>query len=369
MIRIARKHGKAEEVNLLYLKTEEKKKSQKGVPSKRPSSKSKKKTSTARIQETSDREIFNFEEEFIIGVTPIIEDKKKESSKSNVKSKKAVPKKAVSQKDKQVLPKNKEKKKSVSKTPKLTKKQEEKMKRNRKIKKVLKWVALIIILCVAVVLFLMSPIFDVKEIQVIGNEQIPEEEILSLSEIEIGQNTYRMVKTKVVQNIKTNPYIKKVEITRQLPDKINITIQERHAKYQLEYGNAYVYIDSQGHLLEISEVKLEVPILMGYTTQAEKIEPGNRLETEDLQKLESISKITEAAKTNGIEGAITRIDITNKEEYKIVFETEEKIAYLPDAAEINERMLMIKLILEKEKGNKGTIHLIKDKDFRFLPEA
>ena len=156
---------------------------------------------------------------------------------------------------------------------------------------------------------------------------------------------------------------------RKLPDGIVIEIQERHPKYQLEYGAAYVYMDSQGYFLEISEEKLELPVIIGYSTSKEQIEEGNRLETEDLGKLDDILKISEAAKNNEMDQEITKIDITDKGEYKILFEAEGKTVHLEDTNDISERMLMIKLIIEKEKGNKGNIFLIKDKDFRFIPES
>ena len=53
----------------------------------------------------------------------------------------------------------------------------------------------------------------------------------------------------------------------------------------LNFVNGYVYIDTQGYILEISEEKLELPIISGYKTREEKIVEGNRLEIEDLENL------------------------------------------------------------------------------------
>lgn len=135
----------------------------------------------------------------------------------------------------------------------------------------------------------------------------------------------------------------------------------------MEYGNAFVYVDSQGYLLEIADNKLELPVIKGYHTPSEKIEAGARLEQQDLEDWDAILKITEAANNQEIGSLITQIDITDKNDYKVYFDTEQKIFHIEDITNINDRMLMVKLVIEKEKNNKGEIFIVNDKEYRFLP--
>lgn len=140
-----------------------------------------------------------------------------------------------------------------------------------------------------------------------------------------------------------------------MPNKINIVVEERYTTYMLEYGNSYVYINNQGYILEISEQKLQVPIIIGTVTKEDELVAGKRLCQEDLEKLEVVLKIMESANSNGIGETITKIDISNSQNYKLILEGEEKIVHLGDATDISDRMIMLKAILEKEKGNAGEI--------------
>ena len=73
--------------------------------------------------------------------------------------------------------------------------------------------------------------------------------------------------------------------------------------------NGYAYINNQGYILEISQEKLDLPVIQGAKTSEEKIVPGNRLDKEDLEKLETAITITKIWKNNEIEQKITSISI------------------------------------------------------------
>ena len=101
--------------------------------------------------------------------------------------------------------------------------------------------------------------------------------IVSLSKLQIGQNLFRFNKNKVEKEIKTNPYVESVSVKRKLPNKIEITIEERNRNYNVEFLNGYAYINNQGYILEISEQKLEgIPVIQGISTEVEQIVEGNR---------------------------------------------------------------------------------------------
>ena len=365
---MARKHAKEQSLDFFYLdsKKEEKKKNKKNrAKTTRPKSGAKKKK-----QEEVENDIFDFDNEIVIGVNVIPEPKKdkpikkKKISKKQMKEKQEKKKKQEEQKKKPTKGKKEEAKRKAVPTkrvPKLTKEQQEKIekrkRRNRFIGKVIKTMLAISILVAAIIFFLMSPMFNITEVLVSGNEKIGSEEIISLSKITTGENTYKIINSRVEKNVKENAYIETVKMKRKLPNKIEITVKERHPKYMLAFGNAFVYINSQGYMLEIAETPIESPIIDGYMTKEEEIKPGNRLNTEDLEKLDTVLKIMEAANSNEIAKMITHIDITDKNNYILVLEQQGKTVYLGNASNINDRMLLLKEILSLEEGNSGEVFL------------
>ena len=109
-----------------------------------------------------------------------------------------------------------------------------------------------------------------------------------------------------IKEEKLKAYVESVKVSRKLPSEITIEVTERKPSFMLEVGNAYVYMNTQGYFLEISENKLELPVILGYQTELDEIKPGKRLIKEDLQKLETVLRIMKSAQTNGIADKITR---------------------------------------------------------------
>ena len=112
--------------------------------------------------------------------------------------------------------------------------------------RIIKYTFLSVCIVSAIIATAMSPLFNIKQINIQGNNKITNEEIISLSQIKIDENTYKTNIHKAQHKILENPYINDVKIKRKIPDKIVIIIEERKPTYMLEYGSGYVYISNQG---------------------------------------------------------------------------------------------------------------------------
>lgn len=257
---------------------------------------------------------------------------------------------------------NLEKRKSVkpkNKNIQLTERQKLDKKRRKFVIKICKWLTLFCIIIGGIIYAMLSPIFNITSIEVSGNSKISSETILSLSGLAINQNIFNFSASQVRNNIKQNAYIESVEISRSLPDKVEITVEERVATFALTIGNAYAYINNQGYILEITSNKGSYPIISGYETPVEQIKEGNRLVTEDLEKLNDVLRIMEAVSIgdNNISKLITQINIADKTNYILTLEKEKKNIYLGDTSNLSTKVLLINQILKEEKDNEGTIYL------------
>lgn len=281
--------------------------------------KSNKKNNTKKINEKQE-DIFNVDNEFIIGVS-------NKNSRKNTLSKEEIAQIRV--------------------------------KKEIRIKKI-KTVFIVGIIIFAVFFTLYSPIFNITDIQVINNNNISQQEIISLSGIQKGENTFKLFKGEIINKIKENPYVENVTIRRVLPGTVQIEIEERTAAFMLEYANAYVYINTQGYILEISTQRRELPIITGFTTKQEEIKINNRLCLEDLEKINTVLKIIKVATDNDVVSYITKIDISDDSDYVLILEGENKKAYIGDCSDLITRMLYVKELIEKEKGKPGEIFVNKN---------
>ncbi len=243
-----------------------------------------------------------------------------------------------------------------NKNPKIEK--EKRMKRYRIIKLIFKLLIFIALLTGLIIYAFTSPMFNIDEIRILGNEKFSKEEYLDLSELKTGENIFNFRKSEIISNIKTNGYVESVKIKRKLPTKIEITIEERTPTYliSLEEGQ-FAYINNQGYILEKSEIKLPLAIITGISTKTENIIEGNRLENEDLEKLQNVIQIVDSMKNIEINEELSKIDITNKSNYILTFEQEAKEAYLGDISNLSSKILYMKYVLEEQQGIPGIIYL------------
>ena len=173
----------------------------------------------------------------------------------------------------------------------------------------------------------------------------------------MNENIFRFSSRQIEENVKENAYIDTVEVKRKIPDTVEIIVTEREAKYQLEYGNAFVYIDGNGNILETSNENANLPIIRGYSTAQESIQVGNKLVDEDCNKLLTVEKFLRSAKSNEIYDIITYIDISNDSDYKFELPSKGKVAYLGDDTNINDKIVTLKEILTREEGKSGQIFI------------
>ena len=249
--------------------------------------------------------------------------------------------------------KTKQKVKTSSKKSKPISKQANLKKKKIRLK-ILKWTSLFILIIGAIIAFLLSDLFNIKQIKVTQNNKISEQEIINLSGLKTNGNMFKYLTLDVKEKIKTNPYIEDVKIHRKLDGTIEINVKERVPTYTLLLENGqYAYINNQGYILEINQEKLQLPTITGYITQ--NIEPGNRLEVEDLQKLNTVIQIMNAAKEKNLTEKITDINIEDDTNFLITMESENKLIHFGDNSNINEKFVKLMAVLEDTVGQTGEI--------------
>lgn len=297
--------------------------------------KANKKTKSNNVSaRNKNNELFDFDKEIVIGMPRISDDKEK-----NKKNKKTS---VNTNKNKQNAKK------------KLTK-QQIAIKKKKAILKIVKVLTLIIVIIGVSIYVALSPLFNIKEINVTGNSKLSKEEIISLSELKTDENTFKVSKKNIKNKVKANAYIENVKIRRKLPDKVEIIVVERVATYMIPFANSYIYINNQGYMLEITSQKAEMPAIVGISTPEEELHEGQRLISEDLVKLGEVLQIMESANANELVDLITKIDISNRQDYILTLEKEKKAIHLGDVSNLSTKMAYVKKILNDEKGVEGEI--------------
>ena len=171
----------------------------------------------------------------------------------------------------------------------------------------------------------------------------------------------------VVKKIKENAYIEDVKIHRKIPSTIELEVEERTPEYKMQILESYAYISQQGYILEVTEENKELPLIKGLQTPEERLVAGNRLDAEDLNRLETVIKITALTQKYEIDKMVTSIDINDKNEYSIYIEQENKTIHLGNNTNLSDKLLNAVAIMEKEKDKAGEIFVNGDLNNKFQP--
>lgn len=298
---------------------------------------------------------------------------KKQKIKSNRKKQEKIKKqkiKEIKKKHKEIEKQqkieNKKRKKEIKKIEKYQQKRREqeiknnvgtkKSKKSRRKMKAFKNFLILILIIFGIILFLISPVFNIRKIEVIGNSKVSSDTIKSLLQINNSTNIFSLSYTTIGQRIKQNSYIKSVKVNRVLPDTIKLTVTEREPSYQLEFGSSFVLIDDDGYILEIlKEQKEGLVKIRGYATSEEMIIPGNRLCQSDLNRLEDVSEIIRIANNYQLANIITTVILDDNDEYSLYIETEKKTVHLGKNVDFETKLLYTKEILSRTSGEEGEI--------------
>ena len=187
---------------------------------------------------------------------------------------------------------------------------QEKINRRKRRKRRRRIIFLIILLLIGLAVFLTnSPMFDVTEVQVSGNEKISSDLIAGEVDSLKGQNIFLFDMDMLMGILSKQPYFSGIETKRTLPGKIEIDIAEKKAEiYYLKDGVAYL-LERNSTLLEIGGNPAK-----GMTTLVDSAEIpalGERLYREDSRKGIFLKEFRYLQGRNISDTLIETIDLTD----------------------------------------------------------
>lgn len=233
----------------------------------------------------------------------------------------------------------------------------EKIEKKKRKKKVLLIIILLLLITITSCAYLCtSNKFNIINIEIVGNEQLSQDEIYNLSKIKLNDNIFMTINIIAKVRLKQNPYIEDAKITKIYPNKIKIEIQERKKEFQIltELGT-YINTDEQGYILESTLEKLNLITITDFEITEQRAKEIKRLKEEDLYKMENILHILDNAEDIGIKDKISKISTEN--EYILYLEEQNIIINLGNVTKntINDKMLYVEAIMQEEQGQSGTI--------------
>ena len=219
-------------------------------------------------------------------------------------------------------------------------------------KKIYTYILMGIALLIFIVMLLMlSPWFNIKNIEINGLETLDKADIIRQVKLDKTTNILSFNNFIVKRRLKNNYYIESVKITKKLPNTIIIDISERQIVGYVPYINDYMYIDESGMVVDIkSSYTEQLPIIYGLSFESFTI--GKRLKTDNDEAFSVVMDITNAIKDKENLKQILKIDISNLEDVHLYTENLDIILGNREALNIKINTLneIVKNFKPEEKG-------------------
>ncbi|HZJ57384.1 MAG TPA: FtsQ-type POTRA domain-containing protein [Clostridia bacterium] len=177
---------------------------------------------------------------------------------------------------------------------------------------------LLLLLAVTGIVYIGTDGFQIREITVVGNNRILEEDIVKRAGIPGNQNIFRLDKGLIKERLETEPYIEVLSIKRQYPYGVTITLREKEAAGIIPYLNSYYVIDRDCYIMEIADSldNFQYPLIRGI--QVRNFVVGKRLIASDEYQLKVLTRILESIEDLELEDQISELIVDNPEDVELI---------------------------------------------------
>ncbi len=171
----------------------------------------------------------------------------------------------------------------------MTKPMSAKQKRKRKLAIMRRRFFLFLLLFAAILsLLLFTPWFNIKTIEVTGNELIAQEQILEASAISKGANIFRINKRAAKKALLKIPEIDSVTINRRLSMKVCISVVETKPRLYFPYLSGYVITNENGKVLALKDDISSLELLNITGLEIKNAEICEKIAVQDMVKFDII---------------------------------------------------------------------------------
>lgn len=198
---------------------------------------------------------------------------------------------------------------------------------------------LVALLIAIVITVFFHPVFNLKDIEIVGTNRYTSDRVVSSSNLKLNENIFVQVLKNGNIDLSKLPYIKSYKYEYKLPDKIVVSVIERTPLY-IAYNkdvNKYYLIDGEGYILEESkpEKTSEEQVFVYGIVFSEDFDVGDKINDIDKSKLDMFLNIKNELKNAIASASVTKVSfenaltiITLNDKLNVVFSDDKNLKYV-----------------------------------------
>lgn len=210
--------------------------------------------------------------------------------------------------------------------------------------------------------FIVHSFFKITKIEIDSGKNYNKDQIKKVAKVEINQNIFKYRSDDIKENLEKKLInVDKAIVTKRLPNKIFISVEDAKPQYVFLYDNRYFIVSKHLKVLQINEKKEDD---LNNFNNLMKVEGIKLLDvnqggfiSEDRDKIDVFMKLIKAIDANKFLD-IKKIDITKRSDIKLYYQQRITIL-LGNISQINYKIRFAKHIIDKnlDKNEKGIIDI------------
>ncbi len=240
-----------------------------------------------------------------------------------------------------------------------------KKKKKRKKKRYLLKFFILLLVIAAVIFFMRSDFFNIEKISVNNNEHYTEEQIIKIADVKIGDNLFEFTVKGLKKKLTKDPYIETVDISRKIPNGLEITVNEREESIVVPYGEKFIIADYEGMVLRLADQAPDLTIVNNL--EPEKPVPGTALEVGETQILTDTLNLLKDVE--GVDLYFKKISVSQHSVKAYIYDS---LVVEGSYENISENLSYLSTVisdLHKKKIKRGTIKVSGNKYITVHPEV
>ncbi len=197
--------------------------------------------------------------------------------------------------------------------------------RETQIKRLISYAVIALVVVGVLIALSLTVLFPINQIVVVGSGYYPNEQVVSASGLELGENIIRCKADQVSDTLlKSLPYIDHAEVKRSISGKVTITVTETTGKYAVLHGEQCVILNEEGKVLEIASAEKAVNYAVVMQASVDNPVPGTKAVFSGDVSLEKLLMLGNSLAAASID-KITAIDLTNMSDVIVTYDARLKL--------------------------------------------
>ena len=160
------------------------------------------------------------------------------------------------------------------------------------------------------VLFMLSPVFTIKNIEITSMDKYSKDELCEMLGIKEGTNMFLFNRFAASKVLKKDYYVDDYDISYKFPDTVKIDIVERKVRGYVPYMGSYLYIDEFGRVLEInSQMSSALPVVTGLKFDTFML--GEKINAENNEAFDIMVNIAQLMNKYELLDSVVKIDVSD----------------------------------------------------------